>query len=315
MFTALFSKKTTIIGIVLLALLLLLPQFLPRFYIYLFALIFAICLLATSLNMVLGFGGMYQFHHAVFYGFGAYAFALFVTKSGLPPWIGYVIAPFCSALLGLVLGLITVRLTQLYFGMLQISLGSLVWAITYRWYSFTGGDDGIHGIPIPDLIGASTGAYYFNLIVTAVCLLLMYMIVNSPFGRTFQGIRDNPERCQAVGVNVQRQQLAGQVIAAFFAGVAGTLFVTVEGSVFPDLMFWTLSLEILIMCLLGGWFIFMGPALGAVIIITLRTFVGIYTEYWTLILGIVLMLLIFFLPEGVLGLFLKKVVPAEKREG
>ncbi len=315
MFKALFSKKTTIIGIVLLAAFLLLPQFLSRFYIYLFALIFAICLLATSLNMVLGFGGMYQFHHSVFYGFGAYAFALFVTKSGLPLWIAYVIAPFCSALLGLVLGLITVRLTKLYFGMLQISLGSLVWAIIYRWYSFTGGDDGIHGIPIPDLIGSSTGAYYFNLIVTAACLLLMYMIVNSPFGRTFQGIRDNPERCEAVGVNVQRQQLVGQIIAAFFAGIAGTLFVTVEGSVFPDLMFWTLSLEILIMCLLGGWFIFMGPALGAVIIITLRTFVGIYTEYWTLILGIVLMLLIFFLPEGVLSLFLRKAVPAEKKEG
>ena len=315
LFKALFSKKTTIIGIVLLAAFLLLPQFLPRFYIYLFALIFAICLLATSLNMVLGFGGMYQFHHSVFYGFGAYAFALFVTKSGLPLWIAYVIAPFCSALLGLVLGLITVRLTQLYFGMLQISLGSLVWAIIYRWYSFTGGDDGIHGIPIPDLIGSSIGAYYFNLIVTAACLLLMYMIVNSPFGRTFQGIRDNPERCEAVGVNVQRQQLVGQIIAAFFAGIAGTLFVTVEGSVFPDLMFWTLSLEILIMCLLGGWFIFMGPALGAVIIITLRTFVGIYTEYWTLILGIVLMLLIFFLPEGVLSLFLRKAVPAEKKEG
>jgi branched-chain amino acid transport system permease protein len=114
---------------------------------------------------------------------------------------------------------------------------------------------------------------------------------------------------------VQKQQLVGLVIAAFFAGVAGTLFVTVEGSVFPDLMFWTLSLEILIMCLLGGWFIFMGPALGAIIIITLRTFVGIYTEYWTLILGIVLMLLIFFLPEGVLGLFLKKAVSAEKKEG
>ncbi|MBW2608108.1 MAG: branched-chain amino acid ABC transporter permease, partial [Deltaproteobacteria bacterium] len=274
LFKVLFSKKTTIIGIVLLAAFLLLPQFLSRFYIYLFALIFAICLLATSLNMVLGFGGMYQFHHTVFYGFGAYAFALFVTKSGLPLWIAYVIAPFCSALLGLMLGLITVRLTQLYFGMLQISLGSLVWAIIYRWYSFTGGDDGIHGIPIPDLIGSSTGAYYFNLIVTATCLLLMYMIVNSPFGRTFQGIRDNPERCEAVGVNVQRQQLVGQIIAAFFAGIAGTLFVTVEGSVFPDMMFWTLSLEILIMCLLGGWFIFMGPALGAVIIITLRTFVG-----------------------------------------
>ncbi len=315
LYNALFSKKTIIIGIVLLVAFLLLPYFLTRFYIYLLALIFAICLLATSLNMVLGFGGMYQFHHAVFYGFGAYAFALFVTKSGLPIWIGYVIAPFCSALLGLVLGLITVRLTQLYFGMLQLSLGSLVWAITYRWYSFTGGDDGIHGIPIPDLIGSSTGAYYFNLIVTAACLLLMYIIVNSPFGRTFQGIRDNPERCEAVGINVQRQQLVGQIIAAFFAGIAGTLFVTIEGSVFPDLMFWTFSMETLIMCLLGGWFFFMGPALGAVIIITVRTFVGIYTEYWTLILGLVLMLLIFFLPEGVLSLFFKKDVPSEKKEG
>ena len=222
MFKALFGVKTTITGMLMLALFLLLPQFLPRFYVYLFAMIFAIVLLATSLNMVLGYGGMYQFHHAVFYGVGAYAFALFVIKSGLPLWLGYVIAPICSAALGLMMGLITVRLNQLYFGMLQISLGSLVWAITYRWYAFTGGDDGIHGIPLPDLLGSSTGAYYFNLIVVVTCLLLMYMIVNSPFGRIFQGIRDNPERCRAVGVNVQKQQLAGQTIAAFFAGVAGT---------------------------------------------------------------------------------------------
>ena len=300
--------------VLLTALLLLLPQFSPRFYIYLGSLIFAAALLATSLNMVLGFGGMYQFHHAVFYGFGAYALALTFTKSGLPPWAGYVIAPLAAALLGLVLGLLTVRLSKLYFGMLQLSLGSLVWALVYRWYTFTGGDDGIHGIPIPDAIASSTGAYYFTLIVTIVCLLLMYVIVNSSFGRIFQAVRDNPERCGAVGINVQRHQLAGQVIAAFFAGVAGALFVTVEGSVFPDLMFWTLSLEIIIMCLLGGWFVFMGPSLGAAVIIILRTFVGIYTEYWTLVLGIVLMFLIFFLPEGVLGLLCRQTVPAEKGE-
>lgn len=302
----LFDKKMLWLAMPLLVLLFILPQFLSRFYVYLMALIFATGLLATSLNMVLGYGGMYQFHHAVFYGFGAYAFALFAVKSGLPVWLGYLLAPVCSALLGLVLGLLTIRLSKLYFGMLQISLGSLVWAIVYRWYSFTGGDDGIHGIPLPAAIEGSTNAYYFNLTVTVCCLLVMFMIVNSPFGRTFQGIRDNPERCQAVGVNVQRHQLVGLIIAAFFAGVAGTLFVTVEGSVFPDLMFWTLSLEILIMCLLGGWFIFLGPMLGAAIMVALRSFVGIYTEYWTLVLGIVLMLLIFFLPEGVLGLFLKK---------
>lgn len=302
----LFGKKKFLLGIPLLVLLFVLPQFMPRFYIYLCALIFATGLLATSLNMVLGFGGMYQFHHAVFYGFGAYAFALFAVKSGLPIWLGYLLAPVCSALLGLVLGLMTIRLSKLYFGMLQISLGSLVWAIVYRWYAFTGGDDGIHGIPLPPLIEGTTNAYYFNLTMTVGCLILMYMIVNSPFGRTFQGIRDNPERCAAIGVDVHRHQLVGLIIAAFFAGVAGTLFVTVEGSVFPDLMFWTLSLEILIMCLLGGWFIFLGPMLGAAIIVALRSFVGIYTEYWTLVLGIVLMLLIFFLPEGVLGFFMKK---------
>jgi branched-chain amino acid transport system permease protein len=299
-------KTTFITALVVLCLLLVLPGFLSRFYVYLLAAIFATGLLATSLNMVLGFGGMYQFHHAVFYGFGAYAFALFALKSGQPAWLGYLLAPISSALLGLVMGLVTVRLSKLYFGMLQISLGSLVWAIVYRWYDFTGGDDGLHGIPVPALLEGSTHAYYFNLTVTAACLVLMYRIVHSPFGQTFQGIRDNPERCAAVGVNVRVHQLVGLVIAAFFAGVAGTLFVTVEGSVFPDMLFWTLSLEILIMCLLGGWFIFLGPMLGAAIIVSLRTFVGIYTEYWTLVLGIVLMLLIFFIPEGVLGLFSMK---------
>mgnify|MGYP000265356796 CR=1 FL=1 len=306
MFAALFGKKQVLILIPLVALLFIMPRFLPRFQIYLLALVFATGLLATSLNLVLGFGGMYQFHHAVFYGFGAYAFALWAVKSGLPVWLGYLLAPVCSALLGLVLGVLTIRLSKLYFGMMQISLGSLVWAIVYRWYDFTGGDDGIHGIPLPSICEGSANAYTFNLTVTLISLLLMYLIVNSPFGRTFQGIRDNPERCAAIGVNVRLHQLVGLTLAAFFAGVAGTLFVTVEGSVFPDLLFWTLSLEILIMCLLGGWFIFLGPMLGAAIIVSLRSFVGIYTEYWTLILGIVLMLLIFFLPEGVLGLFLKR---------
>lgn len=283
---------------------LILPLFLPRFYIYLLALILITGLLATSLNMVLGYGGMYQFHHAVFYGAGAYTFALMLTKTKLPVWNAFLAAPVIAGLLGLLIGIICIRLSKLYFGMLQISLGSLVWAIVFRWYSFTGGDDGIHGCSVPEIASVNE-SYYFTVFVTAICLILMYLIINSPFGRIFQAIRDNPERSEAVGVNVRLHQLIGLVIAAFFAGIAGSLFVVVEGCVFPDLMFWTLSLEILIMCLLGGWFTFLGPMLGAAIIVSLRTFVGIYTEYWTLILGIVLMLLILFLPEGVLGYFQK----------
>ncbi len=310
MFYGLINRKSFGIIVGILVVLCILPLFLPRFYIYLIALILITGLLATSLNLVLGYGGMYQFHHAVFYGVGAYTFALMLTKTNLPAWNAYLAAPIAAALLGLVMGAICIRLSKLYFGMLQISLGSLVWAIVFRWYSFTGGDDGIHGCSVPD-ISSITSSYYFTLITTVLCLILMYLIVNSPFGRIFQSIRDNPGRSEAIGVNVKLHQLSGLVIAAFFAGVAGALFVTVEGCVFPDLLFWTLSLEVLIICLLGGWFTFLGPLLGAAIIITLRTVVGIYTEYWTLILGIVLMLLILFLPEGVLGYFSRKV---ESRE-
>jgi branched-chain amino acid transport system permease protein len=185
--------------------------------------------------------------------------------------------------------------------MLQISLGSLVWAIVFRWYSFTGGDDGIHGVPMPALIATPKGSYYFTLLVTGACLLVLYIIVKSPFGSTLQGIRDNPVRSEAVGVNVKLQQIVALVIAGFFAGVAGVLFVVVDNSAFPDMLFWTLSLEILIICLLGGWFTFLGPMMGAAILVALRTFSSTFTEYWTMIQGIILMLVIIFLPEGVLG--------------
>ncbi|MFP5213079.1 MAG: branched-chain amino acid ABC transporter permease [Acidobacteriota bacterium] len=292
-----------------LAILAFLPQVLPRFYVYFFALILTTGLLASSLNLVLGYGGMYQFHHAVFYGMGAYTLALMITRANAPFWVSFLAAPFVSALLGLVMGLICVRLSKLYFGMLQISLGSLVWAVVFRWYSFTGGGDGIHGIPLPDAIGTSRGAYYFTLAVVALCLFAMHRIVNSPFGKIFQAIRDNPGRSEAIGVNVRRHQLMGLVIAAFFAGIAGPLYVVIEGSVVPDLMFWTLSLEILIMCLLGGWYTFLGPMFGAAVVLGLRTFAGMYTEHWTLILGIILLILIFCLPEGVFGFIMKMVKP------
>jgi len=297
--------------VAVLLLLLLAPSFLPRFYIYLFALIMVTGLLATSLNLVLGHGGMFQFHHAVFYGAGAYACALMITKTSLPWFVAFVAGPIVASLLALLMGLICVRLSKLYFGMLQLSLGSLVWALVFRWYSFTGGDDGIHGIPLPSFLTNVAESYYFTVVVSVASLWLMYALVNSPFGRIFEAIRDNPERSQVIGVNVRKQQLVGLVIAGFFAGVAGVLFVVVEDSVFPDLMFWTLSLEILIMCLLGGWFTFWGPMVGAAIMVVLRTIVGIYTEYWTLVLAIILILLIFFLPQGVLG-YLADLVSARK---
>lgn len=293
------SKLPWVIAAVIV--LFLFPLFLERFYVYLAAIILLTGLCATSLNFVLGFGGVFQFHHAVFYGVGAYGTALMITKSGLSPWLGFIVGPIVSAILGFVIGVICVRLSKLYFGMLQISLGSLVWAIVYRWYSFTGGDDGIHGVPLPDIISSPNGAYYFTLIITGISMFILYRMIHSPFGSALQGIRDNPVRSEMIGVNVKRQQLLALTIAGFFGGVAGSLFVVVDNTVFPDMMFWTLSLEFIIMCLLGGWLSFLGPMLGAAVIVLLRTYVSGITVYWALVLGVIMMLVIFFLPNGVLG--------------
>ncbi|HNT42846.1 MAG TPA: branched-chain amino acid ABC transporter permease [Syntrophorhabdaceae bacterium] len=290
----------------------LLPVFLDRFYVYLAAIILLTGLSATSLNFVLGYGGVFQFHHAVFYGIGAYGTALMIIKSNLSPWLGFIVGPVVAGILGFVIGVICIRLSKLYFGMLQISLGSLVWAIVYRWYSFTGGDDGIHGVPLPDIISSPNGAYYFTLIVTAVSMFILYRMIRSPFGSALQGIRDNPVRSEMIGVNVKLQQLLALTIAGFFGGVAGSLFVVVDNTVFPDMMFWTLSLELIIMCLLGGWFSFLGPMVGAGIIVLLRTYVSGLTVYWALILGIIMMLVIFFLPNGVLG-YLDRFVKKKAR--
>jgi len=299
------GKKIIIAVLIVAAVLAIVPFSLPRFYVYLMALIVTTGLLAMSLNFALGFGGIYQLHHAVFYGVGAYGAALAITKLGVNPWLAFIIGPLVSAALSVVMGIICIRLSKLYFGMLQISLGSLVWAVVYRWYTFTGGDDGIHGIPVPGLIGSPTGSYYFAMIVAALSVYCMYRILESPFGSTLQGIRDNAVRSQAIGVNVRRHQLAAMVIAGFFAGVAGVMFVVVDTSVFPDMMFWTLSMEITIMALLGGWFTLLGPMLGAAIIVALRTFVSAFTDYWTFALGVVCMLVILFLPEGILGYVLE----------
>ena len=295
-----------LLPLLLLAPLLALPEVLPRFHTYIAAIVLLTALLATSLNIAIGYTGLYQFGHAVFYGVGAYGTALMLTRSGMPAPLAFLVGPLAAAALSLVMGLICIRLSKLYFGMLQISLGSLVWAVVYRWYSFTGGDDGIHGIPLPDAIATPKGSYYCTLIVTTLCVIAMHRIVRSPFGKVIQGIRDNPVRAAAIGVDVKLHQLASLVIAGFFGGVAGSLFVIVENSVFPDMMFWTFSLEVLIMCLLGGMYTFFGPLVGASVIVLLRVFAGVHTQYWSLILGTLLTLVIIFLPDGVLGLFARR---------
>jgi branched-chain amino acid transport system permease protein len=188
-------------NVALLLVLLLVPAVAGRFYVYILGVIFVTGLLAMSLNLLVGHGGAYQFHHAAFYGVGAYTAALLLTRTSLPAWMAFGAGPVAAAVTGFVVGAICVRLNKLYYGMLQISLGSLIWIVVLRWYSLTNGDDGIHGIPMPEFLSSATGIYYFVLGVVVVCLALMYLILKSLFGRPC-GDPGQPQRCEAVGINV-----------------------------------------------------------------------------------------------------------------
>lgn len=282
-------------------LLLVVPTMLTQYYVYLLATVFTTALLATSLNLVLGYGGLLHLHHSVFFGVGAYTVAIVMTKTSWPFAVAVLLAPLFSALIALVIGWFCVRLRGIYFGMLTLALGQLVWAIVYRWNALTNGDNGIHAIPVPEFLTSINSVYYTTLLVLVLALVILYVINKSPFGLTLLATRDNPVRSESVGINVKRHRLTAFVIAGFFAGIAGVLFVLVERSVAPSLLFWNKSAEILIMCLMGGLTVFMGPALGAGILVLLSMIVGLYTEYWLLVLGLLLLILVLFLPQGILG--------------
>lgn len=311
---AINRKVSVSVLVALIILSLLLPFFASRYYVYLATSILVTALLAQSLNFILGYGGLLQLHHAVFYGIGAYATALLLTRTSLPFWAGFLLGPVVAAAMALVIGWFCVRLRGIYFGMLTLALGQLVWAVVYRWYTFTGGDDGIHGVPIPEWLVSTKSAYYFIFFVCAVSLMILYAIVKSPFGITLQAIRDNPTRSESVGINNKRHQLAAFVLSGFFAGVAGVLFVVLERSVSPALLFWNKSAEILIMCLLGGMFTFFGPVLGAAVIVILATFTGVFTEYWLFVLGMILLGVVLFLPQGILG-FIESALEKKQEKG
>jgi branched-chain amino acid transport system permease protein len=286
----------------------LLPPFVLSPYAnYLLTSIFITALFATSLNFVLGYGGLLQFHHAVPFGVGAYASAIILTKTQLPFLLAIVAGPVAAALIALFIGWFCVRLRGLYFGMLTLALGQLVWAIIYRWNALTGGDDGIHAVPIPEVLSSPTIMYYVAFLTFSICLLALFVLVKSPFGLILKASRDNSVRAEGIGVNVRVHQLIAFVIAGFFAGIAGVVFVLMERSVTPSMLYWNKSAEVLIMCLIGGFGTFLGPSLGAAILVILSMVIGVYTDYWLLVLGSILLASVLFLPQGILGVALDLV--------
>jgi len=289
----------------LLALLLLLlaPYALSVSRLHVLRLALVAVLFATSLNLILGYGGLVSFGHAAFYGVGAYTVALLVTKAHWPAMAGIAAAPFLAAALAAFVGAISLRSRQLYFAMITLGFSQLVYVIVDQWYSFTGGDNGIFGIDLPSWMFEVRKAYFFVLAVVALSLFVLWRIVRSPFGTTLRCTRENRDRAEAIGVNVYRHQLIAFVISGFFAGLAGAMFVVDQAEASPTILYWTRSGDPVIWALVGGMFTFMGPAIGALLLTELRDLLGNVTTYWQFILGAILLIIVLFFPEGIGGLF------------
>jgi branched-chain amino acid transport system permease protein len=272
-----------------------------RFYVFLGTDILIIALFAVSLNLLLGYTGMVSFGQAAYFGIGAYTCALLMKKASVVFPIAFVAAGVFGAAAALIIGFFCVRLTKIYFAMLTLAFSQIVWAIVFKWNSLTGGDTGFIGIPFPHHLDSKVRFYYFTFAVVALSLFIIRKIVNSPFGRILTTIRENPERTEFIGINVKLFQLVAFMISGFFSAIAGALFGIFNHSIFPDLLFWPASAEVLIMTILGGMYNFFGPVVGAAVLLYLRMQVTSYTQYWPLILGTILAVLLFFFPGGIVG--------------
>jgi branched-chain amino acid transport system permease protein len=259
-------------------------------------------LFALSLNLIMGYGGMVHFGHAAFYGLGAYTLAILVTRYQAPALLAMLLAPFVSAAVAVVVGWFSVRRVRLYFSILTLAFGQLLYVIVFQWYNFTGGDNGIHGIRIPAFLTNSFNFYLFTLFIFSLCYLVLYTLTQSPFVLTLRAIRENAERASFIGVDVRRHQLLTFVIGAFFAGLAGALMAQLNRFVAPEMLFWTTGADPILASLLGGMFSLPGPAIGAAVLTFLHIFITRYTDYWPTVLGILTIMAVLAAPSGLMGL-------------
>ncbi len=271
---------------------------------------------ALGFNLLLGYTGLLSFGHSAYFGAGAYAVALMMRYLGVASMELFILGGIvCSAALAALFGVVCVRHTRIFFAILTLALSQVLWTLAYKFFWITGGTDGLR-VPFSkltllggliDFPGADafarfiTAYYYYVLVVFCLCAALMWLIVHSPFGKTLQAIRDNETRARFLGVRIWRYRWLAFLVSGIFTGLAGTLWVPLNGLTTPDVLYWPQSGKIVFFAVLGGFRNFTGPIVGAVIFNYLEVYAIALTEYWQITLGAILIVLVTFLPAGIVG--------------
>jgi branched-chain amino acid transport system permease protein len=279
-----------------------------------YGLVFAIA--ALGFNLLLGYTGLLSFGHSAYFGLGAYSAAFMVRYLGIGSMELFIVGGIIiTGLVTAAFGYICVRHTRIFFSILALALSQVLWTLAYKFFWVTGGTDGLR-VPFGSLTllgglvdfkgrGAYqafiTYYYYYVLLLFCIATVLMWVIVHSPFGKALQAIRDNETRAQFLGIQIQRYRWLAFLISGCFTGLAGILWVPLNGLVTPDILYWPFSGEIVFMTVLGGFRSFSGPIIGAIIFNYLKTYAVASTEYWQMLLGIVLVILVMVLPTGIVG--------------
>jgi branched-chain amino acid transport system permease protein len=262
-------------------------------------------LIATSLNLLIGYGGMVSFGHAAFVGAGAYTVAVLMPAGIVTAWLLWPASLLVGALLAFLIGAVSLRTRGVYFIMITLAFAQMAYYLVLSLRAL-GSDDGLTLAARPSLglvdLGSDAAFYYVALVVLLAVLALVRGLLNAPLGRALQGIRDNETRMEAIGFATYRLKLLVFVIAGAVAGLGGGLLASLNRLVAPDLLQWTQSGLLMIMVILGGSGRLLGSALGAVVLLTAEEAMAGQTIHWPLGVGVVLLAVVLFAPEGIAGL-------------
>jgi branched-chain amino acid transport system permease protein len=300
--------------VVLILLFLAAPAVLSEFYLTVLCEALVMAMLALSFNLLFGYMGQMSFGQAAFYGLGGYAVAMLMVKWQFNFWLSIAAGVVLAAIAGLIVGYFCVRLRGIYFAVLTLAFGQLIWTIVFKWHDVTGGDDGIQGVFPPDFLKSPSAYYYLILVVFLVSSWVIWKIIHSPFGHTIKAMRENSERTEFLGINIARYQLIAFVIAAALAGLAGAVWVPFYRSVAPSYLTWIKSGEPVMAAILGGPSVFLGPVLGTFVMTFFHAWVLGFTVYWPVVMGALILFIIFFLPGGILGFAIDTLKERREKE-